>query len=222
MKIREPTYFELKALLNYIMKVKPEEFDLSILGIDPNDIETVRRFWNEYCDDLRYNECKERVRRLIPFVQEYKYTPEEEKYFIISQARQYFVEKYGTDEVYLLYKQINDEEHEDYPVFYEYVLNKYNCVDVGTEKIMLFPIHITTDIKGFLDSFIIGGFEYATNFKELEDLRTMIAVVSSVREAKLLFCYTKDEKEPQGIPLTSTTERIGVIAWSKKKMAILL
>ena len=217
---RRVTYFELKALLNYMLKTKPEGFDLATIGIDPDNIETVRKFWDEYCYSLRYRECKEQVRKLIPKIEEWRYSEDEERHYLIAQARQYLEEKYGTSRIYELYKQLNDEEQEDYPVLYEYTVAKYNCIDVGTERITLFPLQITDNIEEFLRSFI--GFSYAENVKELEDYRTRIALVSQTREAKLLFCYTKDDKAPQGFPLTSTLSEIGVIAWSKKKMAILL
>lgn len=221
-KARKPTYIELKALLNYMLKIKPPDFDLRTIGVNPQDIETVKTFWERYCSGLTYRECKEQVKRLIPRVQEWRYSSEEESHYIMAQAEEYFMDKYGTHYIYELFKHINDEEHEDFPALYEYVMAKYRCLDVGAEKLTLFPLEVRDNIEEFLNSFLIGGYTYARDIRDLEDFRTRIAVVSPSREGKLLFCYTKDENRPKGIPLTSSLPKVGVIAWSRKKMAILL
>ncbi len=219
--MRKVTYIELKALLNYIMKIKPPDFDLAVLGIDPQDLNTVRRLWEEYCNDLRYSECKQIVRKLIPYARIEEYDPAQERHYILTQFSSYFREKYNTDKIFELYKIINDEEHEDYPAFYEYVLYKFACIDVGTERITLFPLQISQDIQ-ILKQMEYVGFTYAYTVNELEDYKTRIAIVSNTKEAKILLCYTADERMPKAIPLTSTLNQIGVISWSKKKMAILL
>jgi len=222
MRRRRPTHFELWALLNYILLIMPPKFDLALLGINPKNIETVRKFWEEYCDGLTYKECKKKVRELIPSAKEYTYIIEEEKKFIIDQARSYFREKYGEDKLYILYKTINDEEHEDYPALYEYVTAKYGCIDVGSEKITLFPLQITDDIEAYINNFIeLLGFWYIEKLSDLADDRPMIGIVSNTPQGKVLFCYTSDEERPVGYPLTAT-QKIGVVSWRKKAVAIIL
>ena len=220
-RVRRVTPIELRALLNYIMKIKPPEFDLAQLGINPDDMETVRKFWQKYCNDLRYSECKQIVRRLIPYARIEEYDPAQERYFILSQFEAYFREKYGTGKIYELYKKIHDEEHEDYPAFYEYVMAKYRCIDVGSEKITLYPLQLTSNVEEFIKQMQYVGFSYAKSLAELEDYRARIGIVTPTRDAKILLCYTADETNPRAIPLTTTLTKAGVVSWSNKKMAII-
>jgi hypothetical protein len=207
-RVRRVTYIELKALLNYIMKIKPPEFDLAQLGIDPQDMETVRKFWQEYCNDLKYSECKQIVRRLIPYARIEEYDPAQERYFIITQFESYFREKYGTGKVYELYKKIHDEEHEDYSRILRIRNGKIQMHRRRKrESNAIPPTANCSNIEEFIKQMQYVGFSYAKSLAELEDYRARIGIVTPTRDAKILLCLHSRRDQPPSNPPNNNTNK---------------
>lgn len=214
--------------------------DLSALGIDINNDESIKNFLKEVCYDLTYNECKAKVLENYPTLFTVKRTEYEEEalramnYYLgtsyVSEAfkkvftkyRNMFydgsiLEKWDTTELSLIYDVLNA---------------RYNCIDYDIRRLydlgfLGFRIHdlrLETNIeRAFYQFATYLGFkpsrdryEFITLFKNLG--------VAGYRDDFYLVCvieYGVEEEDSKGTVIT-TTGKPFIIFNMKRKTALIL
>lgn len=199
--VRKPTYIELMNLLKFI---EENVEDPHIIGVIPGDIESVRRFWNEYCYGMRYRECKYRLYMLFPKLfkrpVDVREAPE-----LRQSYSDYFRVAYGMSdfwEVFDSYDILKPSEKEELEAWaHELLARRYGCYDIGVLTPGMIPVvysKLEDEVRGLRLLFVP-----AHRPQELEDYMFNQIAVAESRDVWILYCYTGDDERPMGFPLAA-------------------
>jgi hypothetical protein len=103
------TYITIKAFRKWL-KESIGDFDPQELGIDLESDESIKRFLKEYCEDLTYQECKEKIKELFPIIKEKKDLDAEVKAEADQMLTYYFSTVYVSRIFKDLYKKYTELE----------------------------------------------------------------------------------------------------------------
>jgi len=144
------TYIVVKNFARFMKEVTPESISFDVIGVDPDNLESVRKFLEEECSDLDYDECKSHyiktylhgmVKKDEEWIEQEALTRAEQdlSYYLgttrVSEAFKKIYAKYG-DAIYNV--NMNPRSVEDYPelsMLFDYMFLKYKCSDVEIARV---------------------------------------------------------------------------------------
>jgi hypothetical protein len=191
----------IKQFTEWLKKVFPPDFDLQIIGVDPEDPNSVRRFLEDFCGDLPYVECKQKVLEVYGGLVK-REGEREALEEAIKALEYYFGTPYPSEAFKKLYQKLGDTivslleqpDHGDLRYIEEVLAYRYGCIDFDVRTLSeLTMLGFKTNLLKWGDVYLYARqLEYylnyipATNITELFGSPFQLGVASRINDIFLV------------------------------------